>query len=511
MVEVEEVIATEATLEDARYVISMLDSLQLRSQWSLYEELRRALEGVELEQLSTELLGWTDPIGQLAAFIYEKLKEVASWFASTVSTVVQNLWSTFISPALSAIGGALSGVQSTLASAYAAITSISSTVTSILSKVAETAGAVARLLSEGVPGIISFVAQTRDLLAKAVADLAGSVAGGIAALSKALQGLVDAVSRLPGTIVDAVSKAIAALQSAVQSGFAALQGAVAGVAERVGGVIAALQKLLQPVFDAVGRGFAELGRYLATLGQALAQVGVVLTGFTNAVLQLPERLSSLFGAIVGAIESTRKMLEGFFRDPVGTLQKAFQDMGKWIWERVPDWLKGALVAVQDFLGKLWTWLTVDAPKAVAQFLEGARKFLLEDAPRWFAEQIPRIWETLKAVSPLSALVRLAEGLAALFDPQRRAETVKTLWEVLKAIPLLGVVFQTAELIAWLFDPQKREQAARTLWEIFRIVPPFSIFIRLWEWLAGPQGKPEQGPLATLVGIAPAIDSLTDAV
>jgi hypothetical protein len=496
-------VAVEATLEDARYVISMLDSLQLRSQWSLYEELRRALEGVELEQLSTELLGWTDPIGQLAAFIYEKLREVASWFASTVSTVVQNLWSAFISPALSAIGGAVSGVQSTLASAYAAITSISSTVTSILSKVTETAGAVARLLSEGVPGIISFIAQTRDLLAKAVADLAGSVAGGIAALSKTLQGLVDAVSRLPGTIVDAVSKAIAALQSAVQSGFAALQGAVAGVAERVGGVIAVLQKLLQPVFDAVGRGFAELGRYLATLGQALAQVGAVIQGFVNAVLQLPERMSSLFGAIAGAIETTRKALENFFRDPVGTLQKAFQDMGKWIWERVPDWLKGALVAVQDFLGKLWTWLTVDAPKAAAR--------LLEDAPRWFAEQIPRIWEALKAVPPLSLIVRAVEGLAALFDPQRRAEAVKALWEVLKAIPLLGIVFQAAELLADLFDPQRREQAARALWEIFRIVPPFSIFIRLWEWLAGPQGKPEQGPLATLVDIAPAIGSLTDAV
>jgi len=507
----EEAIVVEATLEDARYVISMLDSLQLRSQWSLYDELRRALEGVELEQLSTELLGWTDPVGQLAAFIYEKLREVASWFASTVSTVVQNLWSTFISPALSAIGGAVSSVQSTLASAYAAITSISSSVTSILSKVAEVAGGVARLLSEAVPGILGFIAQVRDLLAKAVADLAGSVAGGIAALSKALQGLVDAVSRLPGTIVDAVSRAFSALQSVVQSGLAALQSAVAGVAERVGGVIAALQKLLQPVFDAVGRGFAELGKYLATVGQALAQVGAVVQGFVNAVLQLPERMSGLFEAIAGAIESTRKALENFFRDPVGTLQKAFQDMGKWIWEHTPSWLKGALVAVQDFLGKLWIWLTVDAPKAVTQFLEGARKFLLEDAPRWFAEQIPKIWEVLKAAPPFSALVRLAEGLAALFDPQRRGETVKALWEVLKAIPLLGIVFQAAELIAGLFDPQKREQAARTLWEIFRVVPPFSIFIRLWEWLAGPQGKPEQGPLATLVDIAPAIASLTDAV
>jgi len=65
----------------------------------------------------------------------------------------------------------------------------------------------------------------------------------------------------------------------------------------------------------VSKGFAELGKWMAEAGKALQQVGVVIMGFTNAVLQLPQAISGFFKWIIDAIEGVRKALENFFKDP----------------------------------------------------------------------------------------------------------------------------------------------------------------------------------------------------
>jgi len=77
----------------------------------LAREVALTVRDLDLEALSSSLLGITDIIGQIKAWLADQLKGLASWFSSIVDGIVSNLWSTFIKPALDAINWIVSGIR----------------------------------------------------------------------------------------------------------------------------------------------------------------------------------------------------------------------------------------------------------------------------------------------------------------------------------------------------------------------------------------------------------------
>ena len=101
------------TLEDVRYLISLIDSVpaapvaaapleaelrsaaelvlaELRSlnaeSESLQREIALAVRDLDLEALAGEVMGVLDPLGQLQAWLADQLKALASWFATVSYT-----------------------------------------------------------------------------------------------------------------------------------------------------------------------------------------------------------------------------------------------------------------------------------------------------------------------------------------------------------------------------------------------------------------------------------------
>ena len=104
----------QLTVEEARHLLSYIDSLppgvlepatlaweaqviaeqlrELRVEVAdLAREVALTVRNLDLEALSSSLLGITDPVGQLKAWLVDQLKGLVSWFSSIVDGIARNL------------------------------------------------------------------------------------------------------------------------------------------------------------------------------------------------------------------------------------------------------------------------------------------------------------------------------------------------------------------------------------------------------------------------------------
>jgi phage-related protein len=635
----------QLTVDDVRHLLSLIDSLPaeaLRSEavavetlavaeqlqqlkfevTDLAREVALTVRDLDLETLSSSLLGITDPIGQIKSWLLDQLKGLASWFASTVDSIARALWSTFIKPALDAINYIVSGIRDRVAGIGDALSRLAGDVSRFFSDIASRLAGIGDAVRGIVGQVLGALSSLRDALLSALASAVSSITQALGGISSTLRSALDALSRMPGAIIDALKSAIRAATSALSSliqgvgnalqsfaatvsdffskiasslaglaelasrgfatlaeqmasgirglaatvgdlatrlgtalsglaemvskGFASLssmlsgvldalkslwsafESALKGAAEGIGKAIAslgeqvvgalkglagtvtdffgkiasslasvadymskgfaslldalrsgfgdlwskvqgavaalseALSKALAPVVDMVSRGFAELGKWMAEAGKALQQVGVVIMGFVNAVAQLPERIAGFFKWISDAIEGVRKALENFFKDPIGALRKALEDLGKWIWDALPDWLKDAINAIQGFFAWLWDELQKFA-KDPAGYIYNAFK--------WIGEEI---WKRLP--EPLKWIIEnVQKALASAWDTIVKFFTkdlpgfVAWLWEGIQAFikdPLGWLQKNVGEplwnLGKWLWD--RIVEGASWLWE-----------------------------------------------
>jgi phage-related protein len=549
MSDTEEVL--QLTADDVRHLLSLIDSLPAETlesgtpAWetlAVAEQLRElrldvgelawevalTVRDLDLEALSSSLLGITDPIGQIKSWLVDQLKGLASWFASIVDGIVRNLWSTFIKPALDAISYVVSGIRDRIASIGDTIASLAGQISSVLSKVGEVASAVGGIVNSIISSVSSIISGLKDFISSSLAGVISSINQAIGSIASGLKVAVDALARLPDTIksivsgiadtiIRSVSSAIAGIGDTVKgilSGFvstisdlfgklgsavsgladqlvrgfgtlgtmlsgvldtlkslwAAMESALKSAAEGIGKAVASLgeqvvgalkglastvsdffgkigaslasvadyiakgfsgltdalrsglgdlwskvqgaiaavseavSKAFAPVVEMVSKGFAELGRWMAEASKALQQVGVVIMGYTNALLQLPQAISGFFKWISDAIEGVRKALENFFKDPVGAIKKALEDIGKWIWSALPDWLRDAIEFLVSFFKELRDSLS-GSPLDLRGFFKGIFD--------WLAGQIWKLlpdWlkDAIEAVKGFFA--GLAEGL-----------------------------------------------------------------------------------------------------
>jgi len=355
--------------------------------------------------ISSSLAGVISSVNQVVGSIALGLKAAVDALArlpDTIKSIVSGIADTIIrsvSSAISGIGDTVKGVLSGFVS----------TVTDIFGKLGAAVSGLADQMAKGFGTLGTMIGGVFDTLKSLWSALEGAVKGAAESLGKAVAALgeqvLGALKSFAGTVTDFfgkigaslanvadyIAKGFTGLLDALKSGLGDLwskvQSAIAAVSE-------AVSKALAPVVEMVSKGFAELGRWMAEAGKALQQVGVVIMGFTNAVLQLPQAISGFFKWISDAIEGVRKALENFFKDPIGALQKAFSAIGEWIWNALPDWLKGAIEAVKGFFAWLWEELQKFA-KDPAGYIYNAFKWIGEEIWKRLPEPLKWIIENVQ--------------------------------------------------------------------------------------------------------------------
>jgi len=343
--------------------------------------------------ISSSLAGAISSISQAIGSIASGLKaavDALSRLPDAIKSIVSGIDDTIIksvSSAISGIGdtvkGLLSGFASTLTDLFG---KLGSAVSGLADQIMKGFGTLGTMLSGVLDTLKSLwaamesaVKGAAESLGKALGTLAEQVLGALKSFAGTVTDFFGKIGASLASVADYIAKGFTGLLDALKSGLGDLwskvQGAITAVSE-------AVSKALAPVVDMVSRGFAELGKWMAEAGKALQQVGVVIMGFTNAVLQLPQAISGFFKWISDAIEGVRKALENFFKDPIGALQKAFSAIGEWIWKALPDWLKNAITAIQDFFAGL--------AKGLQDFIKDPLGFI-QRGFSWLAEQI---WKLL---------------------------------------------------------------------------------------------------------------------
>ena len=104
------------TLEDANYVLGILDGLDDAGVVAVdptqvsFTPTIIPIEEFDIEMVASGLHGITDPIGQLKDWLYDRLKELASWFADTVNAIYEDFYNSFIKPILDSISSVVESI-----------------------------------------------------------------------------------------------------------------------------------------------------------------------------------------------------------------------------------------------------------------------------------------------------------------------------------------------------------------------------------------------------------------
>jgi len=495
--------------------------------------IRDRIAGV-VDTISKVAAGITDALKKLGE-IGASIAGIVSQIVGSVSGIVSGL-KDFIASSLagivSTINQVIGPISTALKSAVDALARLPDTVRSIVGGVADAivktvSGAIAGI-GDTVKGMLSgLIATVSDFFGKigsAVAGLAdqvvkgfgtlGSMVGGVletlkglwAAVEGAVKSVAEGIGRavaslgeqvlgalkgFVGTVTDFFGKigsAVAGLADQVVKGFSglleALKSSVADLWGRVQGAVGALaetiSKAIGPIAETVSRGFEEMGKWMAQAGQALQQVGVVITGFVNAVAQLPERIAGFFKWIADAIAAVKEALLNFFKDPIGAIRKALEDVGKWVWNALPDWLKGALEAVGGFFQKVYEWVK-----------EGFEQFLKDPAGTLFKALVNAYTFFFKSILPI---------LGPIFDALRgvlerwfgwmkyAAETGELPEESLLAAAIKGFWDAIPEPLKWIIE--NVQKALESVWPVLEGV---------WEVVKRELANLLRDPLGTIWG------------
>jgi len=554
------------TLEDVRYLISLIDAMpaappvagaleaELRSAVELVlselrslrvetESLQRgialALRDLDLEALASEAMGVLDPLGQLQAWLADQLKALASWFAGVAEGAVRRLWDAFIRPALDSLAALAATARDRVMEVLGAVSRLAGQVGELLSRIGEVARAVAGVADAVRSAVAGAVSNLRDFVASSLASAVSSITQALGALSSGLKTAIDMLARIPeavrstvagwgealaraiasgvAAVSDAVSRAfgglaatvsnlferaigaIAALGDLVSKGFASLSGQVLGalqgfagavsdllgkvgasilaiadlaakgfaglldalrsgfgdlwskVRDAISAVAEAFARALAPIAESVSMGFEVLGRWMAQAGKALERVGVVIMGFVNAVLQLPERFSGFFKWIAEAVEGLRQALLGFFRDPVGAIRSALEKIGEWVWNALPDWLKSAIEGIKEALALLKDALVV----GLSEFFKDPLGFIRRTLA-WAAEYI---WSLLP--DWLKGAIESVKGFFVWLWERLRSFLENVAWHVYNAFKWLGenVWDRMPEPLKWIIENIQKALAA----------------------------------------------------
>ncbi|MEM1631892.1 MAG: hypothetical protein QXX83_07150 [Thermofilum sp.] len=364
----------ELTADDAIYVLSMLDSIgsKLASAQEVPLPLERvSIAAIDLDALAQSMFGITDPIGQLSRWLSDQLKSFSSWIASSISTLIRNLWDSFISPALSALSRSVGDVMSSLRS-------IGDVVNRVMSALANLPGA-----------IVSSIRAFFESLASSI----NSVLGAIGSLRDAVSSMIGgAVSSIVSTLQRPISSILSLLSgvaSAIGSGFSALQGAIGGISNLLSGLADAFSSGVRSLLDSLGRVPALVGEVLSPL----------LRGLQDAILS----------ALKFAVENLTLAFTGIVSRSTDSLLSALGGLG--------NALGGAVAAVADGISRIGSSLGDLIARGIGALTDLTGRVLSA------VSALPSLFhEALRAVggSIMDALYRAAGGIMSGLEGLGRA-------------------------------------------------------------------------------------------
>jgi len=338
---------------------------------------------IDLELIATGTFGITDPLGQLRDWFVSTISGISNWIVSSVQTWINDnvmpLFSSLYSDVTSwinryvipAVSGVISSIsdfinKNVLPAFDNLYVSISNFITenvlpffdtlasSISSYIDVAVSSIGGAIVDAVNSISTFISSMEENITNIIADIGGAISSLGSSIMSSITAVIDAISSTAQTIVASITNVISNIGSTLNSiGNFIVQSATSTwnlinnmfntLSTTVINGLTSLGSSIQGIWTFLIDQFKNISTYIGAGFQAISKT---FMGFTNAILQLPDLL---------------------------TYQ--FKNIGEWIWNAVPDWLRTPI----ENIGKFFTETLVSTIEAISAGFQQ----LISDPVKWF--------------------------------------------------------------------------------------------------------------------------------
>jgi len=315
---------------------------------SFFVEVRSVYE-IDLEALASNLhFGWTDPIGEIQKWFYDRLVEISSIFSSTVDTLIKPV----------------------------------KTV---------------------VDSILSFVRGIPDAVIGGVSSLIDAIKGGINSLATLLSDVLKILQNIGSTIAKSVSGFFDTLWSNIQSAFSEVSKGISSIISKISDSISSVIQTLSNVASNI---VSSVSKVASTIGDSLSKIG---ESIWSGIQTLSKGLLDALGKVWDFLQNIGKIIYDNVKGFVDWLWSGIQSVGKMIYDGVKgfvDWLwngiQSVIGGIIDIAGRIWNFL-LGVGKVVADAISGFFDWLwkgIQGLVSGIVDIAGRIWGFLQSIGKI---------------------------------------------------------------------------------------------------------------
>ena len=370
------------------------------------------------------------------------VQTITAAISSAVSTIVSSVTSA-LSSFQSAITSAISSAVNTIINALSSFAnSIINTITNLLSTFTNT---ISQLLTSIANTIISTISNAISTLVNTITSFASTLINTITSLfSSFANAVMNTISQFASTIVNAISSAISTLVNTITSFASTLVNTITSLFSSFANtVINTFSQIASTIVNAVTQFgswlFTQISNALNALGNFFqsilsAAAGHILNGIINAFETLRGAITPVLQTIYDGLVSTGQSVRSLFEFVVASFQdmasrvgagfqqialtfmgftNAIMNVGAFIrdaisglWDRLPDWLKGAFGHLGGFfkdIGEFPRWFSTNVLGNIYKWFKETFSITeftslvnqgLNTLMRWLSDAISRIGLTI---------------------------------------------------------------------------------------------------------------------
>jgi len=341
-----------------------------------------------IQNVINQLGQWVKPVSDAINNFLNSLKNIGSQISNVFSPIVTTIQS-FAQQVPTIVQNIVSGIQNLPNLLQNAVSGAISTLTNIFSRLHALGQQIWNTI-QNVPSMIGNAIQTIQQ------NLGSLVSGIVQKIQEGAGGIIEALKSKISEIPTLLSNAIKGFQEGVSGAIENVKGVLSGAIDKAKEFIEGLKDVPSLVMKAVSDVSAWIWdhlpdwakEFLKTAPKLLEQAGKNITGFINAIMQFPEWFPRWFSEHISK-----------------PISDALGNIGKWIWEHTPDWLKGTIENIKNFFTKdlvnfftktlpdfftktLPDFFTKTIPDAVKNFVDSVKSFP-QWFPKWFSENISK--------------------------------------------------------------------------------------------------------------------------
>jgi len=363
------------------------------------------------------------------------VNQIQSGFQSVITTIqnitttIQNLFQNVVTQIQNIVSQVQSGFGTIMETIQSLFTNVQQTIQNFATNVATTMQNIVTQIQSGfqsvittIQNVITNIQQTlQNLITNvtvSIQNIASTIQSGFQSAITSIQNLYTNIQTFFQNVITQITTSIQGVSQTIQSMFTPIVTSIDWIRQQVGKIPELpsliwehIKPFVQPILDTI----KDIPTKMAEISKAFQGFVNPLVGIAHFFDQIRQKFIDYITNIPNYFKSIADFFSDISKDPLGwfndnvvkPLANAFSEIGKWIWEHLPDWLKNAITTAQDWFSGAKDWITnkwkdfVDWISKIPENIKNLGKYIYDNAIKplqdWFTERIRNISNVVKFV------------------------------------------------------------------------------------------------------------------